>query len=133
MHFMYLRDQNRFPHSCIAFQVDWDANVVSYGLSTVHPKDKNSSYKKALARDLAVGRMINDKHQLKLDEKCTSIHDIKWSLMSTLTEDKTLPKRVHKSVINWMLSSDKNIPASPPTQRDIEESTDDTSFEKALY
>jgi len=127
---MYLRDSNRFPHSCLAFQIDWEDNVVSYGISTVHPKDQNGCYKKALARDLAVGRMFNERRQLKLTEKCGSIHDIRWSLMSLLSQDKKLPKRVHKSVVNWLVTTDKTIPAPPETEQDIAEEDDD--FEPSM-
>lgn len=140
MHYMYLRDQNQFPHSCLAFQVDWKANVVSYGISTVHPSDKNTSYNKAHARDLAVGRMVNQNRKLQLVEKCSSIHDIRWSLMSAISQDKMLPKRVRKSVINWLITSDEAIPAPPPTERKISEDASSSDplgssndFEEELY
>lgn len=116
--FLYLRDSIKstrtdltnktvtsrgFPVACIAIRIDRNSNTIYYGVSTVHPKDKNADYDRALARELAVGRLILTKKTVQYQGfKYNSLHDLMRLLVTHLISDKSLPKQTRKALMNWV-------------------------------
>ena len=112
--FLYLREESTnpngkgFPVACICLRVDRNSNSVSYGISTVHPKDKLGEYNRALARELAFGRMALHKKMITLPRgEYHNMHDITWMVFDQLATDKTIPKRAQKAMTRWL--SDASI------------------------
>lgn len=110
--YLYLKDENKFPHTCVAFKIDRNTNKAFYGVSTVHPNDKGQNFDRKIARELAVGRLVLDQKNITFPtHQYNSVQDIMQFLIYALDDDKTLPKRTQRAIAAWIANGRKhNVP-----------------------
>src|SRR5665213_68537 len=102
--FMYLRNPQKFPVSCLCYYISKSDNRVNYGLSTFNPDDKVTFDRKFL-REVAAGRMTLDKKSLAFSpDQCSDLHSILRVIIEEMNKDKTLPKRTQKAIKAWLIN-----------------------------
>lgn len=102
LRFIYLRDQNKQPHACVAVAFNKKTKQVVYALSSLNPMDK---FNREVARDLAVGRLLQRGNELDLSDlenpDCHTITRVILKDLLTLDNDD-LPSRARKLAKRWL-------------------------------
>lgn len=100
---MYLRDSHYRPVGCVAISVDRKRRTLSYQLSVQNPLD---SFDRSLARQLALGRLVDKPINLPYDRKGDlSMHDISTTVMKHIAASKA-PSRAVKAAKDWLYDND---------------------------
>lgn len=96
---VFLRDKNRNPVGCVAMQVSKNKKAIRYQLSTCNPIDK---FDRALARQLALGRLLDKPLTLKSALPLKSLHNVTAMVMEKLALDSSTPNRSQKAALRWL-------------------------------
>lgn len=97
---MFLRDSNNQPVGCLAISIAKSGEVISYGLSVLHPTDK---FNRCVARQLAIGRLVEFPTKIQ-GIKNAKIHTISTLVMSHIASSNA-PTRAVKSARSWIRSN----------------------------
>ena len=107
---MYLRSSGGQPVGCIAFSFDRSSGKhsfkISYQVSVLNPHDQ---FDRALARQIAIGRLVENPITLKADRD-VNMHDISFMIMDHIVceANNILPSRAVKSARLW-ISKNTNL------------------------
>lgn len=114
--FFYLRTEPKTPQdrgnpvACLCVFFNKDTKQVSYGFSTLNPLD---TCKKAVAKDLAAGRLIRNPHKVNIwspsmNEEDITCHYINRRILQDMLmlDRKELPSRARKAAIRWLAMAD---------------------------
>lgn len=96
---MFLRDRQGLPVGCVAISVDRKNREVSYQYSVLNPID---SFDRRLARQLAIGRLIEKPITTPLYRGEVNMHIISDIVLSDLARSKTAPTRAVKAARLWL-------------------------------
>jgi hypothetical protein len=105
---MYLRDSDYNPIGCLVFSQNKYRTKVRYQISVVHPTDNKGHFDRTFARQLALGRLIDDRIVLEGFSGNESILDITEAIMRDIIFDKEHPSRARKAAAIWLKKLDKN-------------------------
>lgn len=96
--YMFLRNADGSPCGCLAISID--NNLVSYGLSTLNPRDK---FNRKLARSIARDRLALKpfEFQLTLDVE-PNMHIISSAVMEEIACNSMLPNRTRRAAERWL-------------------------------
>jgi len=104
--FTYLRDHNEHPIACVAVMFEPNTKQLIYGISTLNPSD---TFNKKVARDLAVGRLVQKPSRLTLHIPKHEItaHEITRRVLKDLLMwgHEELPNRTRKGAQKWLQES----------------------------
>jgi hypothetical protein len=114
--YMYLRDCNKNPIGCIAIFINRDAGLLDYQVSVVNPLDrkdrftgKDLPFHRAMARQLACGRLVEDGLCLPMNRNAT-MNEISMLVMKDLASCHRpmyrgdIPSRAIKAAKHWLES-----------------------------
>lgn len=107
--YMYLRDENNGPVGCLAIQLHRKKHYLEYQLSVLNPVDKrhpitgkNLPFNRAVARQLAVGRLVESPIEMYLPEDAT-MNEISLLVMQDLVDIRGyVPSRAIKAAKLWL-------------------------------
>lgn len=101
---------------CVVMEFSRDSNQVTFGVTTANPSD---TFRKDIARQLAIGRYVEHPHTINLTDKAENIsaRDISKAVMNHIaraqrvnSEAKTefvFPNRARKAAHKWLETSEK--------------------------
>jgi hypothetical protein len=96
----YLREKDGYPTGCIAIDIDRDNHTISYQLSVKNPFD---CYNKALARQIAIGRLSVDPIVIDVTEDdLSSTRSITYAVMKNVSNSTIVPKRAARLARSWL-------------------------------
>lgn len=102
---MFLRDEKTQPVGCLAIETNPDKMTVTYQMSVLHPTDR---FNRKTARQLALGRMMEDPITLKLTR--VSGHDISAAIMNDIvTYSHINPSRAVKAAKAWLRNAESKL------------------------
>jgi hypothetical protein len=107
--YLYLRHNDKTPHSCIAMSVDRSTNTLRFQVSTCHSQ---TSFNRARARSLSYGRLLVESHNLYLPSTSVSAHEINSLIMSAIVEGGSFTTKTKRAAQRWL-----NHQSSRPTLR----------------
>ena len=96
---MFLRDENRKPVGCVAMQLSRNGKSIRYQFSTWNPVDK---FDRALARQLALGRLLDKPLTLKATSPLKGRHAATALVMTQLVNDQSVPTRSKEAALRWL-------------------------------
>ena len=96
---MYLRNDNGAPVGCLAIQADHKECVLRYGVSVLYPADK---FDRKVARQLALGRLMEAPVTVRVIREDLNMHDITRSVMRSLVLDRKAPARAIRAAKRWI-------------------------------
>lgn len=131
--YMYLRDEREFPVALIAYIVDRNENLVTYGVATFNaneqimkpiqignPKEgrmeqvlapRKIKFDRKFLREIAVGRLCLTRNSIKLPMKeYNSLQRIHTILVTEVAKDSSLPRRTQKAVHSWLKNASQKQP-----------------------
>lgn len=91
----YFRNERGFPVACLAFRINYQEKVMSYGVSTWNPHDK---WERRVAREVAEGRCLRNPELFYYNVDKIKTADILKDLMLEMARDKNLNSRVRKTI-----------------------------------
>ncbi len=96
---MFLRGSDNHPVGCVAIESDRSSpNRLSYQVSVLNPSDK---FDRALARQLAIGRLVEKPITIYSSYDVGNMHDVSQEVMIDIANNHTLPKRAVKAARDW--------------------------------
>jgi len=96
---MFLRGSDNHPVGCVAIESDRSSpNRLSYQVSVLNPSDK---FDRAVARQLAIGRLVEKPIVFHTSHNVENMHDISQEVMFDIANSPTLPKRAVKAARDW--------------------------------
>lgn len=112
--YMYLRDDNDGPVGCLAIKLHRKKHYLEYQLSVLNPADrrhpitgKNLPFNRAVARQLAIGRLVENPYNLYLPEEAT-MNEVSLLVMQDLASSAApslhgdIPARAIKAAKLWL-------------------------------
>ena len=105
LRYIYLRDTNNAPVSCLATALNKDKKKVLYAVSVLNPQDR---FNRGVARDIAVGRLITAHVEIDLsDVEELNCHIITRRILTDLLtwDHSELPGRARKAAKKWLLDN----------------------------
>lgn len=95
---MFLRADHGHPVGCLAISLD--GGKVTYQVSTLNPADR---FNRSVARQLAIGRMVEKPMTTSVDEK-SSLNEVYRAVMQEIANSNEFPTRTVKSARRWLKS-----------------------------
>jgi len=102
---IYLREENNKTVGCVAISTSEDTHygkTINYQVSVHNPRDL---FNKAMARQLAIGRLIDSPFKVYADY--TNIHDVTYFVMKEIASNKNklFPSRAIIAAKCWIKKS----------------------------
>jgi hypothetical protein len=95
---MFLRDRSGNAIGCVVISIDRNKKKAYFNISVQNPAD---TFNRKLARQLAIGRMIESPMTVALKKDAT-MHDVTAAVMLSIRANKDLPKRAVQAASNWL-------------------------------
>jgi hypothetical protein len=125
--YLYLRNEHDHPVAVVAYLLPKDEAIITYGVATFNPNDRvvvsiktgrdlsivedrkrKIIFDRKFLREIAVGRLCLERKTVSLPAKENNgMKLITRTLMETLAQDETLPKRTQKAVRSWLSGKTK--------------------------
>lgn len=107
MRVMYLRDKNYRPVGCVAMHLHSKRRTVRFQVSTWNPVDE---FDRALARQLALGRMVDSPNVVKSDKEFGDMFAVTMEVMTSIANGKQYPSRARKAAAKWVRENKAQAP-----------------------
>ena len=114
--YMYLREPSGNPIGCLAISIDRNSSCLEYQVSVANPFDrkdiftgKDLPFNRAMARNLACGRLMEDGFHLCMNRNAT-MNEISMLVMKDLASlhrpmyRGDIPSRAIKAAKHWLQS-----------------------------
>lgn len=99
---MFLRDANRQPVGCLAIGLTRSQRTAKYQVSVLNPIDK---FDRGLARQIALGRLVESPFTVLLSGATVDIHSISKEVMTHLSQNGDVPARANKAARRWLANN----------------------------
>jgi hypothetical protein len=96
---MFLRDRSNQPVGCLAIELTRSRKSAKYQVSVLNPVDK---FDRSLARQIALGRLVEDSFTAPLSTKDVDMNQISTDVMTSLSKNKFVPSRASRAAARWL-------------------------------